>query len=160
MLSVEWLRTSKGLWRQERCEFLPLFSSVKESPPMSTCHRGTDFHCSAAAGVWPCETFVTCYCCTQSAAAVATFPSERAFRISDNWQYNQKAAEELFWDPFSLGRKAGESGRGKKIEQEKSREIELCYWLLSCYVTLVATETSECKRKHEWKTRLHTEPHN
>lgn len=59
MLSVEWLRTSKGLWRQERCEFLPLFSSVKESPPMSTRHRATDFHCSAAAGVWPCETFVT-----------------------------------------------------------------------------------------------------
>lgn len=157
MLSVEWLRTSKGLWRQERCEFLPLFSSVKESPPMSTCHRGTDFHCSAAAGVWPCETFVTCYCCTQSAAAVATFPSERAFRISDNWQYNQKAAEELFWDPFSLGRKAGESGRGKKMEQEKSRDRALllaaqllCY--TGCYRNIWMQEKAWMKNQAAHRT--------
>lgn len=77
------------------------------------------------------------------------------FLQKDQWRLTVSQEEtllRLFWFGQE-GRWVQETQRERETEQDKSREIKLCYWPVSCYVTLVATETSEWKRKHEWERK-------
>lgn len=130
----------------------------RQSLPMST---RTDFHFSVTVEVWPCKTFATCCYCARSAAVVVTVPYERALKGSVTADSPLGRLQSHSSETLSVWTGGQVRWGEKKMEQEKGSELKLCYWPASCYVTPVATETSEWKKKHEWerKTKQHRVPH-